>query len=184
MEDVLREAEERFGGWVDDDLAREAPLQKQVGTSSLWASRHDHETVEVVLLRIVRCESRLAPRVVGDIDEAHNQDSLYLRTRRLIAGSATREEQNTGVPLLGQGNGQAFASSFIWAVKTQDGIHMLWRIRHWPDEEDGRECKQHNHKEHESRQQWMSAGEMRSTGGSRDHLVVACRTIDSALICP
>ena len=37
--------------------------------------------------------------------------------------------------------------------------------------------------QHESRKQWMSAGEMRSTRG-RDHFVVARRTIDSTLACP
>src|ERR1700722_7634962 len=161
MQHILREAEERFGGWVNDDPSREAPLQKQVGTSSLWTSRHDHETVQVVLLRIVRSESPLAPRITGGVDEAHIHDSMYFRTRGLIGRTSAREEQNAGVPLLGQGNGKAFAGSFIWSIETQDGIHVLWRVCCWPDEEDGRECKQHNHKEHESRQQWMSADEMR-----------------------
>jgi hypothetical protein len=134
MQHILREAEERFGGWVDDDPSREAPLQKQVGTSRLWASRHDHETVQVVLPRILRCESRLAPRVVGDIDEAHNHDSMYFRTRRRIGGAAARKEQDTGVPLLGKGNGKGFAGSFIWSIETQDRINMLWRVRRRPHE--------------------------------------------------
>ena len=101
MKHIPREPQERFGGWVDDDLSREAPFQKQVRTGRLWASWDDHETVQMVLLRVARCESRLTPRVIGDIDEAHNQDLMYLRTRRL-AESAARKEQNTGVPLLGK----------------------------------------------------------------------------------
>ena len=52
MKHVFREVEERFGGWVDDDLSREAPFQKQVGTGRLRATRHDHETGQMVLLRI------------------------------------------------------------------------------------------------------------------------------------
>ena len=84
---------------------------------------------------------------------------MYLRTRRLIADSAARKEQNTGVPLLGQGNGKGFAGSFIWPIETQDRINMLWRVRRRPHEEDGREGKKHNHNEHECRKQWMSAGE-------------------------
>ena len=134
MKQLLREAEERLGGWVDDDLSREAPFQKQVGTSRLRASRHDHQTVQVVLLRILRCESRLAPRVIVEIDEAHNHDSMYFRTRRLIGGSAAGKEQNTGVPFLGQGNGKCFAGSFIWSIETQNRINMLRRIRRRPHE--------------------------------------------------
>ena len=61
MKHILREVQERFGGWVDDDLSREAPFQKQVGTGRLWASWNDHKTVQVVLLCISRCESRLTP---------------------------------------------------------------------------------------------------------------------------
>jgi hypothetical protein len=181
---ILREAEERFGGWDNNDLSREAPFQKQVSTSRLWAFRHDHETVQVVLLCIVRCESRLAPRVIGEIDEAHNLDSMCLRTRRLIGGSAARKEQNMGVPLLGKGNGEGFAGSFIWTIETQDRINMLWRVRHRPHEQDGRECKKRNHNENQSRDQWMSAGEMRSIRGNRGHFVVAGRALDAALACP
>ena len=34
MKHIFGEAEERFGGWFDDDLSREAPFQKQVGHAS------------------------------------------------------------------------------------------------------------------------------------------------------
>lgn len=184
MQHILREAEEWFGGGFDDDLPRETPFQKQVGTSRLWSSRHDHETVQMVVLRIVRGESRLAPRVIGDIDEAHNLDSMYFRARGLIAESAARKEQDMGVPLLGQGNGKGLAGSFIRSVETQDRIDALWRVRRRPDEEDGGEGKKHNHDEHECRQQWMSTGEPRSARGGPDHFAVSRRTIDSALASP
>ena len=58
-----------------------------------------------------------------------------------------------GVPLLGKGNGKGFAASFIRSIETQDRINMLWRVRRRPDEQDGRECKKHNHNERESRKQ-------------------------------
>jgi len=60
---------------------------------------------------------------------------------------------------------------------------MLWRVRHRPHEQDGRECKKRNHNENQSRDQWMSAGEMRSIRGNRGHFVVAGRALDAALAC-
>ena len=108
---------------------------------------------------------------------------MYLRTR-LSLPNPPHEKSRTGAYPFSARETAVLRGLLHSSIETQDRINMLWRVRRRPHEQDGRECKKHNHNQHESRNQWMSAGEMCSTRRSRDHFVVVGRASTAALAGP
>jgi hypothetical protein len=59
-------------GWDDDHLSRETPFGEHAGAQGLGSTRNDHETVPVVAFCVLSGPPSFAPRVVGDVEEAHD----------------------------------------------------------------------------------------------------------------
>jgi len=67
-----------------DHLSWETPFREQAGAHGLGSARHDHQTVPVVAHGILPRPSRFAPRVVGDVEEAHDRNPGHLGARRVV----------------------------------------------------------------------------------------------------
>ena len=84
MHNGAREVPEWLRGGNDDHLAREAALYEASEPRGLDPTRHNQETVPVVVLGVLRRPPRFASRVVRDVEEADDRNPGDLGTRRVV----------------------------------------------------------------------------------------------------
>ena len=87
--------------------------------------------------------SRFAPRVVREVEKAHDVNPSRLRTRRVVAPRTLRKEEYRCIPLLSQRKGKSFPSLFITAIKAHDGVDVSRLVSWGADEQDQR--RRHKH---------------------------------------